>query len=452
MPDSNDGTSRRGFLGKLAAAGAAGLAGCGGKSNSEKNPYNQNTETPEPEHLDTNFQYHFTDAEGFNQVGGKIPENAEEHQIVESFVETSDKVDDWTEMLTNDHNKARLLLINDIEPGAGDEYEGTVEDIVQKTEELFQNWPENAEEFEEDYGSDIAGISVAQIEEIEDKAEQFTMALRGASAIVSGHNNSAAANYLNTNLAEYTLQQLDIDIPSYKVSSLWTAIDTVYEEKERPAEFDHPIGFLQYQDEEGNQRAKHFEFENSEWRNTYGHSANLENSVYAAPLDKEYTDAAASDPPEAEEYESNNFLSPLDYEKGRKLERRGELSDSFDRMMLNALNSIVDDAPQFYDYDKNTESGADSLTPNNDFEAVISSSFGESVEDYANDPSVEGYDNLIGTSRAIFSAMAKQGWNEPIAIDGTIEDPEIYHATEETIEDIHKDRAYDEVKSMIMAS
>jgi hypothetical protein len=443
---------RRTLLKGLAAAGMVGLAGCSGildeESNEEANPYNDPTETPLP-HLSKNFQYHFTDAEGFNQVGGKIPENAEEHQVVESFVETSDKVDTWTEMLTNDHNKARLLLINDIEPGAGDEYEGTVEEIVQKTEKLFQNWPENAEEFEQDYSSDIAGISVAQIEEIEDKAEQFTMALRGASAIVTGHNNSAAANYLNTNLAEYTLQQLDIDIPSYKVSSLWTAIDTVYEEKERPAEFDHPIGFLQYQDEEGNQKAKHFEFENSEWRNTYGHSANLENSVYAAPLDKEYTDAAASMP--TPEFESNNFLSPLDYEKGRKLERRGELSDSFDRMMLNALNSIVDDAPQFYDYDKNTESGADSLTPNNDFEAVISSSFGESVEDYANDPSVEGYDNLIGTSRAIFSAMAKQGWNEPIAIDGTIEDPEIYHATEETIEDIHEERAYDDVRQKVMA-
>jgi hypothetical protein len=48
--------------------------------------------------------------------------------------------------------------------------------------------------------------------------------------------------------------------------------------------------------------------------------------------------------------------------------------------------------------------------------------------------------------------MAKQGWNEPIALDGTIEDPEVYHATEETIEDIHEERAYDKVKGMVMAS
>ncbi len=430
--------------------GLAGCSGITGETNEEANPYNQNTETPEPEHFDTSFQYHFTDAEGFNQVGGEIPEDADEHQVVESFIQTSDKVDNWTQMLTNDHNKTRLLLINDIEPGAGDEYDGSVEEIVQKTGELFQNWPETAEEFEEDYSSDIAGISVNQIEEIEDKAEQFTMALRGASAIVTGHNNSAAADYLNNNLAEYTLQQLDgVEIPGYKLSTLWTAIDTVYEEPERPAEFDHPIGFLQYQDEEGNQKAKHFELENSVWRNTYGHSANLENSVYSAPLDEKFTDAAASAP--TPEYESNNFLSPLDYERGRELERRGELSENFDRRMLNALNNMVDDAPQYYDYDEETNSGADRLTPNQDFVPVISDSFGESVQDYAEDPTTQKYRQLEGTSRAIFSAMDKQGWNEPIAIDGTIEKPEVYHATEETIEDIHEDRAYDQVRQRVMS-
>jgi hypothetical protein len=58
---------------------------------------------------------------------------------------------------------------------------------------------------------------------------------------------------------------------------------------------------------------------------------------------------------------------------------------------------------------------------------------------------------LEGTSRAIFSAMAKQGWSKPIALDGTIEDPEIYHATEETIDSIHEDRAYDQIKQRVMA-
>jgi hypothetical protein len=47
--------------------------------------------------------------------------------------------------------------------------------------------------------------------------------------------------------------------------------------------------------------------------------------------------------------------------------------------------------------------------------------------------------------------MAKQGWSKPIALDGTIEDPEIYHATEETIEQIHEDRAYDDVRQRVMA-
>ena len=439
---------RRTLLKGLAAAGMVGLAGCSGildeESNEEANPYNDPTETPLP-HLSKNFQYHFTDAEGFNKVGGDIPENAEEHQVVESFVQTSDKVDTWTEMLTNDHNKARLLLINDIEPGAGDEYEGTVEEIVQKTEELFQNWPENAEEFEEDYSSDIAGIESTQIEEIEDKAEKFTMALRGASAIVSGHNNSAAANYLNTNLAEYALQELDVEIPGYKVSTLWTAIDTIYEEKETPAEFDHPIGFLQYKDEDGEQKAKHFEFENSVWDR---HSARMDNSVYTAPLNQEFVNEG----PPSTDYESNNFLSPLDYERGRELDKRGELGENFDLRMLNALNQLVDDAPEFYDYDESTRSGAESQMPvGGKPNPVISDSFGESVQDYAENPTTQGYRHLEGTSRAIFSAMAKQGWSKPIALDGTIENPEVYHATEETIDSIHEDRAYDDVRQKVMA-
>jgi hypothetical protein len=444
MSDSEDGISRRGFLGKLVAAGAAGLAGCGGKSNEEANPYNQDTETPEPEHLDTNFRYHFTDAEGFNQVGGEIPEDADEHQIVESFVQTSDKVDDWTEMLTNDHNKARLAIDGSRVPKPG-ELDGDVEEIVQKTEELFDNWPETAEEFEEDFNSDIAGIEVTQIEEIEDKAEQFTMALRGASAIVTGHNNSAAANYLNTNLAEYTLEQLNIDIPGYKVSTLWTAIDTNYEEPEEKANFSHPIGFLQYEDENGNQKAKHFEFENSVWDR---HSARLDNSVYSTSLNKDFVF-----PDRPTEFEPNNFLSPLDYERGRELERRGELGENFDLRMLNALNQLVDDAPEFYDYDESTRSGAESQMPiGGKPNPVISNSFGQSVSDYARNPTKEKKRYLEGTSRAIFSAMAKQGWNEPIALDGTIENPEVYHATEDTIEQIHEERAYDEVGSIVRAS
>ncbi len=430
----------------FAAAGAAGLAGCSGitgETNEDPSAEDlmETTETPEPEHLDTNFQYHFTDAEGFNQVGGDIPEDADEHQIVESFVQTSDKVDTWTEMLTNDHNKARLALNEHRvpNPGRNKHLEGSIEEIVDKTGELFRNWPENVEEFEEEYGGNIAGIGRTQIEEIEDKAEQFTMALRGASAIVTGHNNSAAANYLATNLAEYTLQQLeDINIPGYKLSTLWTAIDTGFEEKEEKANLSHPIGFLQYKDEEGNQKAKHFELENSEW---IRHSANLENSVYSTPLGQHA--------PTSPEYEANNFLSPLDYKRGRELERRGELSDPLDNGMLEAIMSMVDDAREFIDYDDQTKSGGESEIPMGGLTTAISNSFGESVQDYAENPTTQKYRHLEGTSRAIFSAMAKQGWNEPIALDGTIEDPEEYHATEETIEQIHEDRAYDEVRERV---
>jgi|APHM01.1.fsa_nt_gi hypothetical protein len=440
---SRRGINRRRFLTGASIASLTALAGCStdgiiGESNEEANPYNKDTTTPLPDYFDESFQYHFRDVDGFNQIGGDIPEDAEEHQIVDSFVTRSDKVDSWQEMLTNDHNKVRLALDGSRSPNPG-ELDGSVEDIVQKTDELFQNWPENEEEYDQEHGGDIAGIQLIQIQEIEDKAEKFTMALRGASAIVTGHNNSAAANILNTNLAEYTLQQLDIEIPRYNLSTLPTAIDTIYEESERPAEFSHPIGFLQYEDEDENQKAKHFELENSEWLR---HSARLDNSIYTTPLDQPT--------PISSEFESNNFLSGIDYKRGRELAERGELGENFDRRMLTALTSMVDDAPQFYDYSESTESGAESQILG--AEPVISDSFGQSVTNYAKNPTKEGNKYLMGTSRAIFSAMDKQGWNEPIALDGTIENPEIYHATEQTVEDIHQNRAYDQVRQRVLSN
>jgi hypothetical protein len=343
-------------------------------------------------------------------------------------------------MLTNDHNKARLAIDGGRVPKPG-ELDGSVEEIVQKTDKIFQNWLENEEELIEKYNGRIAGIYQSQIENADDKAEKFTFALRGASAIVTGHNNSAAADYLNTNLAEYALEQLDIDIPGYKLSTLYTAIDSNYEEPEEKANFDHPIGFLQYEDEEGNQKAKHFELEASNW---FRHSVRLDNSIYTTPLNKDFVFEGRPT-----EFEPNNFLSALDYERGRKLEEKGELLYTFDKFMLGALRQMVDDAPEFYDYDESVQSGAESETG---LKAAISDSFGRSVSDYARNPTKEKKRYLEGTSRAIFSAMDKQGWDEPIALDGTIENPQVYHATGETIEDIHEERAYDQVRQKVMSN
>ncbi|EGQ43182.1 MAG: hypothetical protein J07AB43_11720, partial [Candidatus Nanosalina sp. J07AB43] len=122
----------------------------------------------------------------------------------------------------------------------------------------------------------------------------------------------------------------------------------------------------------------------------------------------------------------------------------------FDLTMLNSLLWMVDDAPAFYDYDDDIESGAESEMPLGGKPLpVISNSFGRSVSDYARNPTKKKSRYLEGTSRAIFSAMDKQGWEEPIALDGTIENPEIYHVTEDTVEEIHVDKAYGEVRQRV---
>ena len=118
--------------------------------------------------------------------------------------------------------------------------------------------------------------------------------------------------------------------------------------------------------------------------------------------------------------------------------------------MLGALIETVDDTSQGYDYDEDLKTGEEWQIPDGGLEPIVSDSFGESISEYVTNPTNQGRRYLDGTARAIFSALDKHGFGEPIALDGTIQNPEIFHTTEQKRQEIIEDQAYNQVKQRVL--
>jgi hypothetical protein len=407
-------------------AAVAGIAGCSGDSNS--------TPTEERSVSERSFQYFFEDAPGFNQVGGNVPDDAEEWQIVNSALERREDIDSWREMQLNDHHMARLDIEEGVQPHIQG-HDGSVEEIVEQTRANYQ-----------ERSSDIQG----------EDAVEYTLSLREAVKEVTNQSDSLAANNLNTNLAEWVLEELDIDISGYKLSTLLATnpsaegfcenIGCAGAPREKHGEtyfnsgFLHPIGFLQYE-EDGNLEVKYFELEGR----PYTGVADPENSIYRSNLEKDQIQDNGTFFPE-------HFVSAFDYGKARELESEGILEGgNLDLVLTSAMINLVDDVNVGYDYTSTDyESGAEWIIPDDGIKPVVSDSFGESIVDYVTDPKKDKREYLKGTSRAIFSALDKHGFGEPIAIDGRIQEPQILHTTQETRDSIIEDAAYDEVRERVL--
>jgi hypothetical protein len=427
---------RRRLLKRLGVVAAVpGLAGCSGGGNS---PPSEKTE--ERSVSDRSFQYFFEDAPGFNQIGGDVPDDAEEWQIVNSALERREDVDSWREMQLNDQNYAELEMREDIEPNAGQGHDGSIDQIVEQTRQLFETrTQENPEK---------------------DQAAVYTKSLIEAVEKVTGQTTSPAADNLNNNLAEWILENhLKIDIPGYKLSTLGSSMEVDKDQCERnysmcgyPQEknsdvtvanpgFVHPIGFLQYE-ENGEENTRYVELETRSWP----HVNTPSESLWRTSLEQETVKGKGGD------YFPEHFVTAFDYEKARELESRGILEPEINNELLWATMELIDDAGGTgYDYSSvDVETGAEWHMPDRGLNGVVSDSFGESIEDYVTDPTKEKREYLKGTSRAIFSALDKYGFGEPIALDGTIQEPEILHTTQETRDSIIEDAAYDEVRERIL--
>jgi hypothetical protein len=417
--------SRRKFTQALLAGATGAIAGCGGKNGGS-------TPTEERSVSDRSFQYFFEEAPGFNQVGGDVSDDAEEWQVVNSALERREDMDSWREMQLNDHHMARLDIEEGVEPHIQG-HDGSVEEIVEQTRANYQKRT-----------SDIQG----------EDAVEYTLSLRNAVKEVTNQSDSLAADVLNTNLAEWVLDQLEFDIPEYKLTTLYTtkhategsceSLGCAGAPREKNGQtylnsgFVHPIGFLQYR-EEGNLETKYFELESQQYTDV----ADPENSIFRSSLEKEEIQDNGTFFPE-------HHVSAFDYGKARQLESQGVIdSGQVDLLLTSGILAMVDDVSTPYDYSgTDYETGADWSGTN--LSSVVSDTFGESVVDYVTHPTEDKHEYLEGTSRAVFSALTKHGSSEPIALDGTIQNPEILHPTQETRDSIIEDAAYDEVRERIL--
>ena len=416
-------------------AAAVGVAGCSGDG------YTRPSEgTEERSVSERSFQYFFEDDPGFNQIGGDVPDDAEEWQVVNSALERRENMDSWREMQLNDHNYAELGIREDIEPHAGQGHEGSIDQIAERTRRLFETRiQENPEK---------------------DQAEVYTESLIEAVRQVTRQATSVAADNLNNNLAEWILENhMEIDIPGYKLSTLRSSTELNIDQCERnfslcgyPQEknsdvtvanpgFVHPAGFLQYE-ENGEMNTRYVELESRSWP----HINVPSESLWRSSLEQETVER------NGEDYFPEHFVMAFDYEKARELESRGIIEPEINNELLWAMTELVDDAGGTgYDYSSlDVESGSEWHMPDRGLNGVVSDSFGESIEDYVTDPTKEKREYLKGTSRAIFSALDKHGFGEPIALDGTIQEPEIHHTRQETRDSIIEDAAYDEVRERVL--
>jgi hypothetical protein len=221
--------------------------------------------------------------------------------------------------------------------------------------------------------------------------------------------------------------------------------------------FSHPVGLVQW-DENGESKTRYAEVENRKTDTV----VRPDRSVYAADLDTEdFGTPYLTDNPDPA-----NWATAFEYSKLRKVQSRGELNEneqSPDFFILDALIGNVDGArtskhmhtnKEVYE-DVNTgveaQYGGENGSIDEYIDAVVSDSFGNSFESYIKSPGDEYSRSEFETAtRAIFSAFEQQEFTGGIAIDGTIESPEICKATREDIEGIRADGDYSDVSSVIM--
>jgi len=268
VPDDFD-PERRKLLEALGTAGATALAGCSFEKDNNEWREDTPTPTPEPEAPQGTFQYFFNDQTGtLGQVGDQnIPEDAPDWQVVDNELEEND----WQEMESNDLEGAKKIIERkewDTQVGM-DGQKNRTQQYFKNPEEAFQ-----ATDFNQEYEGDIWNAHDAVI---------YTASLMKASFESLTVGTSGGRDTIINSIAEPVLNDLDIEIPGYSLSTHvgTEPTDAAPNDEEdighwdiernvAPADKDaqfmkestglsHLLGLLQYRDEEGGQQVRYVE-------------------------------------------------------------------------------------------------------------------------------------------------------------------------------------------------
>lgn len=446
---------RRQALKLLSLGGVGGitsLAGCSiplGGSGDDEDHWETDTPTPEPEAAQGTFQYFFNDQTGtLGNIGGDVPEDAPDWQVVNNTLEE----DDWKQMETNDLtgegavNSRSITELWDTRVN-----EGTIEEVRNATRDNFDNPRQRFEDTSYNLNGDrnIWNQHDALI---------YTASLAKA---IDDHTDIASSAYMDwtvPSMAEPFLEQMDIEIPGYSLSTLMTTEagdpdhDRPVEEQAVPRDvaredeegqrmkvgsgLAHPTGLLQYEDEEGNQEIKLAEVIGGVWRGPTW-IREPEESLYGRPLEEGPLDLAN------QEMHPAHYVSAFHYDKAREIQEMGgfKYHGKLDSAVMGGLLHMVDDVQndKLLPGDEDGRSKAYGRTPG--WDIVVEDSFGRSVQDYLNNPSREKTKNAEYAGRAFMQVMKKQGWDEPLRVSGTLNDPTYEHLARDEFEDIIDQRA-----------
>jgi len=401
-------------------------------------------------------QYFFQDTTGtMGQLGeGSAPSEAQDWQVIQNELTE----DDWQEKQTNDIERVRSER-NLARQSANDGIEQTLEEMLQRAEEIYKNQQFNTWD------------GLIDIEN-EDDEITFTRSLIKASQ-EAGVDSSGLADDIVSNMAEYAEQELDlVDFDNYKLSTL-PSTETIksstatssHEGGPREASsgatyknsgFVHMPALLQY-NKDGETEVKYTELTKATFPNRFWRSIrDPEDSKYRASVDQDTMKNGGF--PE-------HFVTALDYTKARELELRNQDILGFgpnDGPNDNDYESLGDEIGQFLTelvddmYITGYSEDGQEINPdiNRSKEVwagltLVSDEFGESLEEYVVDPDPETREYVENIGRGIYTIRQEQGWDTDLALTGTIEDPEIRGTTKDKVNEIRADQAYSQIRQRV---
>lgn len=400
---------RRKFLRNGIVVGSTCVAGCMGDSGGTTGE-SQGSEQPQA------YRFYFDDQA--DTLGGAADQEIPEDAINQQVSTNTTTEDEWQEMQLNDVEFTKIALNT---RGMYNISEGSVEGIEQQTIQLYQERKDSSE-FQDQHDAEI-----------------FTESVLDAVLEVTDASTGPAQSSVVKTVADHIAHTNEqVDLQNYKLSEGRSMIGDAGGNR-----LSHPIGLLQYE-EDGETQVRYAEIEN---RFNNSHSI-PEKSVYATPIGAE-TQWSDSDP--------SDWVSVFDYQKFRRLYENGDIDKdrSLGRQLTISLMNVVDDVSSVgYDLtESETETGRDNELADEPIDAVVSDSFGTSVEDYVKNPEEGEYirKEFETTARTIFTALETENFGGEFALDGDLSNPVVYKTEKDALEKIRADMAYDEVGSRVVS-
>jgi hypothetical protein len=420
------GTNRRDFMkAALGTASAASLSGCAGLLEGGESEDNEDNDP-----IDQKFQYAFSDKTG---TLGNIPDSSVDPEEASSFqvIENGISENEWEEMHRDDVEVAEKILAGELESLPQDSgYEGTVDEIITRTEGIYNN-PSSVEE---EYISEL-------IQEDDDEPVRFVRSLIHAVDKVTNIRSSGGKDMVIPNIAEHVAQELDLNFEDFNVSTVMGAEplngnkQRIIEEsvRERPdgskagiRGTKHALSLLTYS-KDGELETKYVENTDPSGQIYFFKGIrDPEESAYAASLEQERIEMPNGDVQFPEHY-----VTGLELEKGIEMESQGILEEGTTaRSFVSAALHLVDDA----------QNNFSQLMANNNegYDITLSDSFIESADGLAEEMGERDLKDFEQFGRAVYQIFENKlgedykgepirGYDQPLKIDGTFDEPEFYH-------------------------